>query len=141
MDLLDAIFEPDYLDRMGEKLEAIAEEIGPEAKAFMDRKDSSATLFLTEAGAGQLLRMCGAGPIPQNRLPSLAQDDEDWAHRCQLLSMRLRRALDCGYYLYRAPSKRHPASLVFSYEIYLDQAIEKLGVGEDTSSNLGELLI
>lgn len=129
-------------ERLREIREIIGEGVEPQGGISRD----FAYLFLTEAAAEKTLKICGAKPIPEDRRPSLAQDEREWARRATLLGQRVRRALGAGYagahggHTLLSRGKRFEAQIFFSGDD-LEVALNKLeGRNAQPSSTLTELI-
>lgn len=130
----------------GRHIKRFADAIGEGADYDREIEHIGVEVKFTEKAAQRLLELCDAQPLPEDKKPSKAPDEETFVERCNNLSQRLRRALGvghagrgAGYSLLRANATHH-ARLYF-YDDQAKQAADKLlGAEPEQSSALAELI-
>ena len=129
-----------------EQVERIIEAVGYGAETNQSPPGIYTVMLFTEQAADRVLELCEANPIPGNRRPSLAPDQEQWVKRASLLGQRLRRAIGVGYagsyagHILNRDGQKYQAQVAF-YGEELKQAADRLaGAAPQTPNPLAELL-
>lgn len=82
---------------VAEAVKRLTDAVGQGA-AYEEPVDSTyISVMFTEEAAARVLESCGAKPLPDDKKPSKAYDDEQFVERSSKLSQRIRRALGVGY--------------------------------------------
>ena len=135
--------EQQRAEQIVEEIQAI---IGEGVAPYGTVRRDYAYLFLTEKASDRLLQICGAKPIPEDRRPSLAQNDQEWIKRATLLGQRLRRALGTGYAGEHGGQMLHKLgknfqAQIFFYDQDLEEVLKRIKAEEpEPTSTLSELL-
>lgn len=87
----------DEIAEIAKQVKRLTDAIGPGAVYPVPVDSHYVPILLTEEAAARVLEMCGARPIPEDKQPSKAYDDDVFIERCSRLSQRIRRAIGVGY--------------------------------------------